>query len=47
MTSVGAIALEHNIPMKVVPTPVLNLKITYPEDMKLFMKLYKNYFFNE
>ena len=47
MTSVGAIALAHNIPMKVVSTPVLNLKITYPEDMKLFMKLYKNYFFNE
>lgn len=47
MTSVGAIALAHNIPMKVVPTPFLNLKITYPEDMKLFMKLYKNYFFNE
>ena len=47
MTSVGAIALAHNIPMKVVPTSVLNLKITYPEDMKLFMKLYKNYFFNE
>ena len=47
MTSVGAIALANNIPMKVVPTPVLNLKITYPEDMKLFMKLYKNYFFNE
>lgn len=45
MTSVGAIALAHNIPMKVVPTPVLNLKITYPEDMKLFMKLYNNYFF--
>lgn len=47
MTSVGAIALAHNIPMKVVPTPVLNLKITYPEDMKLFMKLYNNYFFDE
>ena len=47
MTSVGAIALAHNIPMKVVPTSILNLKITYPEDMKLFMKLYKNYFFNE
>lgn len=45
MTSVGAIALAHNIPMKVVPTPVLNLKITYPEDMKLFLKLYNNYFF--
>lgn len=47
MTSVGAIALAHGIPMKVVPTTVLNLKITYPEDMKLFMKLYKNYFFDE
>lgn len=47
MTSVGAIALAHKIPMKVVPTPVLNLKITYPEDMKLFTKLYNNYFFDE
>lgn len=47
MTSVGAIALANNIPMKVVPTSVLNLKITYPEDMKLFLKLYKNYFFDE
>lgn len=47
MTSVGAIALANNIPMKVVPTPILNLKITYPEDMKLFLKLYKDYFFKE
>ena len=47
MTSVGAIALAHHIPMKVVPTSVLNLKITYPEDMKLFMKLHKTYFFDE
>lgn len=47
MTSVGAIALAHHIPMKVVPTSVLNLKITYPEDMRLFMQLYKTYFFNE
>lgn len=47
MTSVGAIALAHNIPMKVVPSPVLNLKITYPEDMNLFLKLFKTYFFNE
>lgn len=47
MTSVGAIALAHNIPMKVVPTSVLNLKITYPEDMKLFLKLFNNYFFDE
>ena len=47
MTSVGAIALANGIPMKVVPTSILNLKITYPEDMKLFMKLYNNYFFDE
>lgn len=47
MTSVGAIALANGITMKVVPTPILNLKITYPEDMKLFLKLYKNYFFDE
>lgn len=47
MTSVGAIALAHNIPMKVVPTTTLNLKITYPEDFKLFQKLFNNYFFNE
>ena len=47
MTSVGAIALAHKIPIKVVPTSVLNLKITYQEDMKLFKLLYKNYFFDE
>lgn len=47
MTSVGAIALANHIPMKVVPTSVLNLKITYPEDMNLFLKLYKTYYFNE
>lgn len=47
MTSVGAIALSHNIPMKVVPTTTLNLKITYPEDFKLFQNLFNNYFFNE
>lgn len=47
MTSVGAIALAHNIPMKVVPTSILNLKITYPEDMKLFLKLFNSYFFDE
>lgn len=47
MTSVGAIALAYDIPMKVVPTDVLNLKITYPRDMELFKMLYKEYFFNE
>lgn len=47
MTSVGAIALAHGIPMKVVPTDVLNLKITYPGDMELFKRLWKGYFFDE
>ena len=45
MTSAGAIALAHNIPMKVVLASVLNLKITYPQDMDLFLKLIKGYFF--
>lgn len=45
MTSVGAIAMKYNIPIKVVPTSILNLKITYPEDMKVLMALYKSYFF--
>ena len=47
MTSVGAIALANHIPMKVIPTTTLNLKITYPDDMDLFMKLFNNYFFYE
>ena len=46
-TSAGAIALAYNIPMKVVPTPVLNLKVTYQEDMKLFLELIHTYFFPE
>jgi 2-C-methyl-D-erythritol 4-phosphate cytidylyltransferase len=48
MTSVGAIALAHSIPMKVVPTSVLNLKITYPEDFQLFKELFNKYYlYNE
>lgn len=47
MTSAGAIASAHNIRMKVVPSNVLNLKITYPDDMKLFKLLVKSYFFEE
>lgn len=47
MTSAGAIALAHNIPMVVVPASVLNLKITYPGDMELFKKLVDNYFFEK
>ncbi len=45
MTSAGAIALAHGIPMKVIPAQVLNLKITYPGDMELFKLLCDNYFF--
>ena len=45
MTSAGAIALAHHIPMVVVPASVINLKITYPGDMDVFKKLVHNYFF--
>lgn len=45
MTSAGAIALAHNIPMKVILTKTLNLKITYPEDLELFRLLVHTYFF--
>lgn len=47
MTSAGAIALAHGIKMKVVRANVLNLKITYADDMTLFRKLVDNYFFEK
>ena len=47
MTSAGAIALAHNLKMVVVPADVLNLKITYQNDMEIFKLLVHNYFFNE
>ena len=47
MTSAGAIALAHGIKMKVVRANVLNLKITYADDMNLFTKLVDNYFFEK
>lgn len=47
MTSAGAIALEHGIQMKVVPANVMNLKITYKNDMEAFMKTVKTYFFTD
>ena len=47
MTSAGAIALAHGIRMKVVRANVLNLKITYADDMTLFRKLVDNYFFEK
>ncbi|MCD7755808.1 MAG: 2-C-methyl-D-erythritol 4-phosphate cytidylyltransferase [Firmicutes bacterium] len=46
MTSAGAIALAHNIPMKAVDSEVLNLKITYPHDFALLKVLLHNYFPN-
>ena len=45
MTSAGAIALAYHIQMKVVRANVINLKITYADDMDLFIKLVNNYFF--
>lgn len=47
MTSAGAIALHHGIKMKVIRANVLNLKITYADDMNLFKKLVNNYFFEK
>lgn len=47
MTSAGAIALEHGIKMKVVPANVINLKITYKNDMDAFVKMVHTYFFEE
>lgn len=47
MTSAGAIALAHGIKMKVIPSNVLNLKITYPNDMEIFQQLALDYFFKE
>lgn len=45
MTSAGAIALHYGITMKVIKANVINLKITYADDMELFVKLIDNYFF--
>lgn len=44
-TSAGALALAHDIPMEVVPTDLINLKITYRHDMEVFKKLFHNYYF--
>lgn len=44
MTSAGAIALAHNIPMKAVTAQVLNLKITYPNDFELLKVLLHQFF---
>ncbi len=39
MTSAGAIALAHNIPMKICTLNTINLKITYPEDVEILKEL--------
>ena len=39
MTSAGAMALAYNIKMRVVPTDILNLKITHVNDMEIFKAL--------
>lgn len=44
MTSAGAIALAHGIDMQVIPSNVLNLKITYKNDMDVFLQMVDKYF---
>ena len=44
MTSAGAIAKSHGIPMKVVPCNVVNLKITHKNDLEALMGM-MDYFF--
>ncbi|MGI6046157.1 MAG: 2-C-methyl-D-erythritol 4-phosphate cytidylyltransferase [Eggerthellaceae bacterium] len=44
-TSAGALALAHDIPMQIIPTNLINLKITYRNDMDAFIKLFHNYYF--
>ena len=44
-TSAGAIALANDIPMKVVPTDFVNLKITYRHEVELFERLFHGYYF--
>lgn len=44
-TSAGALALANDIPMEVVPTNLINLKITYRNDMDIFKRLFYGYYF--
>lgn len=44
-TSAGALALANDITMEVIPTDLINLKITYRHDMEVFKKLFHNYYF--
>ena len=45
MTSGGALALEYGIKMKTIEANVINLKITYPQDLEIFKKTIHSYFF--
>ena len=47
MTSAGALALAKNIKMAIIPSDILNLKITFPGDMEIFSNLVDSYFFKE
>lgn len=47
MTSAGAMALKHNIPMKICTLNSLNLKLTFKEDLDLLMAAAGTYFFKE
>lgn len=44
MTSAGAIALHYGIPMRVIETDLINLKITYKRDLEALIYLLDSYF---
>ena len=44
-TSAGALALAFDIPIEVIPTDLINLKITYRNDMEAFKQLFHDYYF--
>lgn len=44
-TSAGALALANNIEMEIIPTNLINLKITYRNDMEIFKRLFYGYYF--
>ena len=44
MTSAGAMALHYGIPMQVIDTELINLKITYKHDLEAFYNLIGQYF---
>lgn len=47
MTSAGAILVNNGKKMATVESDLLNLKITYPEDMELFKLLCDSYFYKK